>query len=242
MVLLHLQCPAGAPLRYAVCHAACSSSSFLTAAPVSFTKLRSFLPRYASLHHVRSQAICFSTWHPAANTQIRHGRMHSSLRKPTLQYSLGFITLHSSFIHFSIVQSTRCPLLFCSPAAPLKAAFTLRLLIAHVVSPFRKASLRFTCIVQPPPYPDGKFTPAASYGAGIAIRSSWLYCQPLCGGSLSASVHSFLILSGGHLTARQHYSADKCAARLCFFFAAGAFTGRIDTFAIASKKAILIYV
>ena len=155
MVLLHLQCPSGAPLRYAVCHAACSSSSFLTAAPVSFTKLRSFLPRYASLHHVRSQAICFSTWHPAANTQIRHGRMHSSLRKPTLQYSLGFITLHSSFIHFSIVQSTRCPLLFCSPAAPLKAAFTLRLLIAHVVPPFRKASLRFSCIVQPPPYPAG---------------------------------------------------------------------------------------
>ena len=166
--------------------------------------------------------------------------MHSSLRKPTLQYSLGFITLHSSFIHFSIVQSTRCPLLFCSPAAPLKAAFTLRLLIAHVVPPFRKASLRFTCIVQPPPYPDGKFTPAASYGAGIAIRSSWLYCQPLCGGSLSASVHSFLILSGGHLTARQHHSADKCAARLCFFFAAGAFTGRLDTLTFASKKALLI--
>ena len=136
----------------------------------------------------------------------------------------------TSFIHFSSVQSTRCPLLLCSPAAPLKAAFTLRLLIAYVVPPFRKASLRFTCIVQPPPYPDGKFTPAASYGAGIAIRSSWLYCQPLCGGSLSASVHSFLILSGGHLTARQRHSADKCASRLYFFFAAGAFTGRLDTF------------
>ena len=144
----------------------------------------------------------------------------------------------TSFIHFSSVQSTRCPLFFCSPAAPLKAAFTLRLLIAHVVPPFRKASLRFTCIVQPPPYPDGKFTPAASYGAGIAIRSSWLYCQPLCGGSLSASVHSFLILSGGHLTARQHLSADKCAARLCFFFAAGAFTGRLDTFCYRFQESI----
>ena len=46
MVLLHLQCPSGAPLRYAVCHAACSSSSFLTAASVSFTPLRSFLPSF----------------------------------------------------------------------------------------------------------------------------------------------------------------------------------------------------
>ena len=147
----------------------------------------------------------------------------------------------TSFIHFSSVQFTRCQL-FCSPCVPTPAAFTLRLLIAHVVPPFRKASLRFTCIVQPSPYPDGKFTSAASYGAGIAIRSSWLYCQPLCGGSLSASIHSFLILSGGHLTARQHHSADMCAARLCFFFAAGAFTGRLDSFATASKKPFLIYV
>ena len=46
MVLLHLQCPSGAPLRYAVCHAACSSSSFLTAATVFFTPLRSFLPSF----------------------------------------------------------------------------------------------------------------------------------------------------------------------------------------------------
>ena len=38
----------------------------------------------------------------------------------------------------------------------------------------------------------------------------------------------------------QHYSADKCAAQLCFFFAAGAFTGRLDTLANPSKKALLI--
>jgi len=38
----------------------------------------------------------------------------------------------------------------------------------------------------------------------------------------------------------QRYSAVKCAAQLCFFFAAGAFTGRLDTLAFASKKALLI--
>ena len=39
----------------------------------------------------------------------------------------------------------------------------------------------------------------------------------------------------------QRYSADKCAAQLYFFFAAGAFTGRLHTLTFASKKAILIY-
>ena len=131
----------------------------------------------------------------------------------------------TSFIHFSSVQSTRCQL-FCSPAIPTSAAFTLRLLIAHVVPPFRKASLRFTCIVQPPPYPDGKFTPAASYGAGIAIRSSWLSCQPLCGGSLSASVHSFLTLSGGHQRLAIASVPTSVRHGYASFFAAGAFTGR----------------
>lgn len=53
--------------------------------------------------------------------------------------------------------------------------------IAHVVPPFRKASLRFTCIVQPPPYPDGKFTPAASYVAGIAFVPHALLPAPLWG-------------------------------------------------------------
>ena len=126
----------------------------------------------------------------------------------------------TSFIHFSSVQSTRCPLFFCSPAAPLKAAFTLRLLIAHVVPPFRKASLRFTCIVQPPPYPDGKFTPAASYVAGISLLKSAFTASPSWG--LAATFVKLRWLTAARL---QRYSADKFAARLCFFLAAGAFTG-----------------
>ena len=116
----------------------------------------------------------------------------------------------TSFIHFSSVQSTRCPF-FCSPAVPISAAFAkccsdhnaLHMAHSSLISP---CSTKLTCIVPPPPYPDGKYTSAATHGAGIAIRSSWLYCQPLCGGSLSASVHSFLILSGGHRTARHRFS------------------------------------
>ena len=44
MVLLHLQCPFGQLSQ--VCHTTCSSSSFLTAATVSFTPLRSLLPSF----------------------------------------------------------------------------------------------------------------------------------------------------------------------------------------------------
>ena len=130
------------------------------------------------------------------NTHRLH-QLFASQPYNTHRVSFRFTT---SFIHFSSVQSTRCQLFLCSPAAPLRLRSPCSC-TAHSLRPFRLQLLRFSCIVQPPSYPPvgGKFTPAASYVAAIAIRSSWLYCQHLCGGSLSASVHSFLILSGGHL-------------------------------------------
>ena len=78
----------------------------------------------------------------------------------------------TSFIHFSSVQSNSCKIILLA-GRPNSAAVTLRLLITHVVPPFRKAPLRFTCIVQPPSYPDGKCTPAASYVASI-VAATWL--------------------------------------------------------------------
>ena len=121
----------------------------------------------------------------------------------------------------SVAFSPPAAKLFCSPAIPTSASFTLRLLIAHVVPPFRKASLRFTCIVQPPPYPDGKFTPAASYVAGISLLKSAFTASPSWG--LAATFVKLRWLTAARRL--QRYSADKCAARLCFFLAAGAFTG-----------------
>ncbi len=70
MVLLHLQCPSGAPLRYAVCHAACSSSSFLTAATVSFTPLRSLLPSFRFITPRSQLFICFMAGQPISQAQI----------------------------------------------------------------------------------------------------------------------------------------------------------------------------
>lgn len=71
--------------------------------------------------------------------------------------------------------------------------------------------------------PFGKFTPVASYVVGIAFVPHALLPPPLWG--LAVRLH-FVVppYSGGRQTARNPYSADKCAARPCFFFAAGAFT------------------
>lgn len=58
----------------------------------------------------------------------------------------------------------------------------------------RKAALRLPRIVRPLPHPSGNIAPAASYGAGIVLHSSALYCQPLRGGSQPPP---FVPLSGG---------------------------------------------
>ena len=117
MVLLHLQCPSGAPLRYAVCHAACSSSSFLTAATVSFTPLRSFLPSFrfitprSQLNHLL-QGRAFQAIHK------RQFTWECTCHSASHPYNTHWVSFRftTSFIHFSSVQSTRC-LLFGSPAA-----------------------------------------------------------------------------------------------------------------------------
>lgn len=149
-----------------VCHTPCSSSSFLTAATVSFTPLRSFLPPFHFITPRSQPAICYLAGHPFQLTKP-DATVCTCLfaNHPYNTHQVSF-RCTTSYIHFSSVQSTRCPL-FGSPCVPISAAFTLRLLIAHVVPPFRKASVRFTCIVQPPPYPTGKFTAAASYGGSI---------------------------------------------------------------------------
>ena len=104
--------------------------------------------------------------------------------------------------------------------------------MAHssLISP---CSTKLTCIVPPPPYPDGKYTAAATHGAGIAIRSSWLYCQPLMGAR--SHLRSFLssVAYGGSPPTLQ---PRRFAGRLDFFFAAGAFTGRLDTLPLLFRK------
>jgi hypothetical protein len=227
MLLLHLHCPSGASLRYAVCHTSCSSYG-IRHGSYCVLHATSFITSFVPLHYTRSQL-----------THLLQGR--ASLAKPQKPCIKGMhqpfasqpynthrvpFRFTTSSIHFSSVQSTRCPL-FGSPCVPISAAFTLRLLIAHVVPPFRKASLRFTCIVQPPPYPDGKFTAAASYGGSIVVSPlPWLLYIGLKRGCHFTAAPSWVLAgtSGRSslqcLMAARHprYSVDKCATRLYFFF------------------------
>ena len=169
MVCQQLQCPSGCYRRFVILLAVPSPSFGQLLCP-SRHFVHYFL-RSASLHLVRSYP--FASW-PGIPLARR-----KSLHMGCTSHSQANATILTGF-HFAPLRHSFTSVAFSPPAAynlarrpPTSAAFTLRMLIAHVVPPFRKAPLRFTCIVQPPPYPDGKYTTAASYGAGIAA-ATWL--------------------------------------------------------------------
>ena len=90
-----------------VCHTSCSSSSFLTAATVSFTPLRSFLPSFRSIHHVRSFALLQSRASFAiAQNLYTESRTGFSAACPTILTGLHYASLRHPFSSVS-----------CSPPA-----------------------------------------------------------------------------------------------------------------------------
>ena len=180
-VLLHLQCSSGAPLCFAVCHAACSSSSFLTAATVSFTPLRSFLPLFrfitprSQLNHLLQgwaflQPDTMQCTKECTNLSQTNATILTGFHSASLRHTFTSVAFSPPAAFFSFAR--RQPHLGCVHLAAANCSCR---------PPFRKASLRFTCIVQPPPYPDGKFTPAASYGAGISLLKSAFTASPFVG-------------------------------------------------------------
>jgi hypothetical protein len=233
-----MQCPSG-------CYAGLSYYlQFLLIPHGSYCVLHatSFITSFVPLHCTTFAANTFASrlGIPLPDTK-QHTWECTSLSQANATILTGFHSASLRHSFTSVAFSPPAAHIFCSPAFPISAAFakccpdhnTWHMAHSSLISP---CSTKLTCIVPPPPYPDGKYTSAAPHGAGIAIRSSWLYCQPLMG--TRRQFRSFLspLPSGGSPLC---YSADKCAAQLCFFFAAGAFTGRLYTFANASKKAIL---
>lgn len=67
---------------FVVCHTACSSASFVTAAPVSFAALHSSAPHYASFHLVRSTAICSLPGPRQHSSNIISQAGHQSFENP----------------------------------------------------------------------------------------------------------------------------------------------------------------
>jgi hypothetical protein len=164
----------GAPFHFAVCHTACSSFSFLTAAPVSFAallatapSLRSITPRSLILHCTAFSRVLFST---AQST-----RCHTFLLAGR-PFRLHSLCAANCFVRTSHSQScTSAPLhtsAACMPfgkfmqAAPyvasicrLKAAFTAGpfrgLAVASVRPSLRLLIARFATHPSPPLLPAG---------------------------------------------------------------------------------------
>lgn len=106
MVLLHLHCPSGAPLRFAVCHTTCSSygirhGSFCVLHATSF--ISSFFP----LHYTTFVAWPFATHYPEHKPKAQV--MHIPFRKPDATILTGF--------HSATLRPTFISVAFSPPAA-----------------------------------------------------------------------------------------------------------------------------
>ena len=81
----------------------------------------SFISSFVPLHYTTFAANPFA---PGQGIQATHKAIHMGCTclfasNPCNTHWVSF-RFTTSFIHFSSVQSTRCPLFFCSPAAPLR--------------------------------------------------------------------------------------------------------------------------
>lgn len=138
------------------------SSSFLTAAPASFTPLCSFLPTFRSISP-RSYPLLLHI----AETLFTLTHQPPALRSQLIPQSLAtiFAGFHSAPLRHTFTAALFSPPAarkFCSPVAPLRlrsasaAPFTMALHCSAAVtqswSKRRNAALSFTCIVQPPPH------------------------------------------------------------------------------------------
>lgn len=148
------------------------SSCVLRSTSFIRSSLRS-IPPHSQLNHLLQGMAC-----TGCHTELVEVQSHA-FSQANATILTGF---HSaSFVATSFQSCSVHPLpIIWLAGRPTSAALSLRMLIAHVVPPFRKASLSFACIVQPPPY-KMKVTPAASYGAGIGLLRRPLLTSPSWG-------------------------------------------------------------
>ncbi len=170
-----------------VCHTTCSSSSFLTAAPVSFTPLHSSAPHFRSIAPCSQLNICSRALHPAALLKSFLGGMQNPFRRPD-HNSLGSITLvRRSFI--SVRFSPPAANFLCARRQPHLGCVHLAAAIAHsslISQSIAKVHLHSSATF----VPCGKFTPVASYVAAIAFLRQAFLAAPLWG--LAVRLRSFV--------------------------------------------------
>lgn len=119
MVLLHLHCPSGAPLRFAVCHTACSSYG-IRHGSYCVLHATSFISSFVPLHYTTFAACPFATRHGTLfNAQSKAQVMHIPFRKAIATILTGFrsATLRPTFISvaFSPPAANNFARLACLP-------------------------------------------------------------------------------------------------------------------------------
>jgi hypothetical protein len=168
MVCQQLQCPLGCYRRFVILLAVPSPLFGQLLCP-SRHFVHYFL-RYASLHLVRSYP--FASWPGIPLSQAQ------SNTQGCTSHSQANATVLTGF-HSAALRHSFTSVAFSPPAAyylarrpPTSAAFTLRMLIAHsylISQSTAKVHLHSSAAF----VPFGKYTTAASYGAGIAA-ATWL--------------------------------------------------------------------
>ena len=150
-----------------VCHTTCSSSSFLTAAPASFTKLRSLLPSFRFISPRSQLNICFSAWHPAPKTQTIALQDAQFLSQATAAVLTGF---HSASLRHSFTSVSFSPPAahFCYARRPPHLGFVHLASIRLIPSVHSPIAAKVHLHSSAPFVPYGKYTPGASYVAAIA--------------------------------------------------------------------------
>jgi hypothetical protein len=94
IVLLHLHCPSGALLRFAVCHTACSSYGIRHGSSCVL-HATSFISSFVPLHYTTFEARPFATRLGSLTEHTKQDyKAAQILSQATLQYSLGSIPLH----------------------------------------------------------------------------------------------------------------------------------------------------
>ena len=131
MVLLHLHCPSGASLRYAVCHTACSSYG-IRHGSYCVLHATSFISFFVPLHCTTFAARPFAARHGTLpNTQSKAQVMHIPFRKPTLQYSLGSISLHYILHSFQSHSVHPLPIILRALRACRSCGFVMVFVLPH---------------------------------------------------------------------------------------------------------------
>jgi hypothetical protein len=91
-----------------------------------------FVLRSATLHHVRSLTICCKAWHTIRSTKQAQV-MHIPFRKPTLQYSLGSISLHYVLHSFQSHSVHPLPIILRALRACRSCGFVMVFVLPHNV-------------------------------------------------------------------------------------------------------------